>query len=269
VPTKDVVTPEKVTEGLPTAVLLFDSNTELEPLVTVTVIAAVGVVARLTLIDPCMYWPTVALLTEMAPPTFTVAVAVVMPGEAALMVTVPAAAPVIGMATEVAPAAIMAVPDTGTVATALLLELRAKVIPPAGAGAEMVRFRLVGVFRGSERVFGLKAAVTVTLAVTTSGAYPVAVAVIWVDPMVPPVTCGFAVRTVRPAEIKTLAGTTVASDVGAGAPAAVAKLIVTPPAGAAVPRLSGRLTIWPGARVGIVPRLISEAVDVTDAVSLM
>jgi hypothetical protein len=187
VPTKDVVIPEKVTEGLPTAVLLFDSITELEPLVTITVIAAVGVVARLTFIDPCMYWPTVALLTEMAPPTFTVAATVVMPGELALMVAVPAATPVTGIATEVAPARMVA--DAGTVAAAVLFDPSVKLIPPVGAGAEIVRFRLPGGGdTGMESVFGLKAAVTETFTVTTSGAYPVAVAVIWVDPIVPPVT---------------------------------------------------------------------------------
>ena len=95
-----------------------------------------------------------------------------------------------------------------------------------------MRFRLVGVFRGSERVFGLSCPCDPRdiRPVTTSGAYPVAVAVICVDPMLPPVTCGFAVGTVRPAEMNMLAGTTVAGDVEPGAPGGVGvELIVTPP----------------------------------------
>jgi len=212
----------------------------------------------------------VALPTVMEPPTLTVAVAVVIPAELALMAVVPDAIPVTGTAIEVVPPRMVA--DKGTVAMPTLLEPRVNMIPPAGAGAEIVRFRLpAGGDMGMERVLGLNAAVTLTLAIATSGAYPVAVAVICVEPMVPPVTCGFAVGTVRPAAMKTLDGTTEASVVGAAPPgfAAVAKLTVTPPVGAATPRLSGRLTVWPGAMVGSTPRLISEAVEVTDAVVLM
>ena len=44
------------------------------------------------------------------------------------------------------------------------------------------------------------------------------------------------------------------------------RLIVTPPAGAAVPRLSGRFTVWPTVTLGIVLRLINDAVAVTAVV---
>ena len=47
------------------------------------------------------------------------------------------------------------------------------MIPPVGAGAEIVRLRLPGGGdTGMESVFGLNAAVTVTFALATSGEYP-------------------------------------------------------------------------------------------------
>src|ERR1039457_754966 len=57
------VTLENVTELAPTVVLLFDSSTELELLLTTTLIGTSGAVCRLTLMLPCMNWPIVVLLT--------------------------------------------------------------------------------------------------------------------------------------------------------------------------------------------------------------
>jgi hypothetical protein len=71
-------------------------------------------------------------------PTFTVAVAFARPVALAVMVAEPIATPVTGTGTLVAPAAKFTL--AGTVATAVLLELRLTVKPPAGAGP--VRFRV-------------------------------------------------------------------------------------------------------------------------------
>ena len=57
------VTLVNVSEGLPTVVLLFDNSTELELLLTTTLIGTSGAVCRLTLMLPCMNWPIVVLLT--------------------------------------------------------------------------------------------------------------------------------------------------------------------------------------------------------------
>ena len=57
------VTLVNVTELAPIVVLLFDSSTELELLLTTTLIGTSGAVCRLTLMLPCMNWPIMVLLT--------------------------------------------------------------------------------------------------------------------------------------------------------------------------------------------------------------
>jgi len=149
------------------------------------------------------------------------------------------------------------------VAATVLSEARLKVIPPAGAGAEMVRvsvtvpvaFTLIG--------FGLTEAVTVTVTVAESGANPVAVAVICVAPMDTPVTWGFAAGMNSPAGTKTL-GVIVATEVFA-----LVKLMVRPPGGAAKERLTGRLPLWPGAKTGIVSKLMRLLVTVRGVEALL
>jgi hypothetical protein len=87
-------------------------------------------------------WPgarTTPIGRRMSLTTFTVAVAFAMPGALAVMVAEPAATPVTGTGTLVAPAANVTV--AGTVATAVLLELRLTVKPPAGA-CPPVRFNV-------------------------------------------------------------------------------------------------------------------------------
>jgi len=69
------------------------------------------------------------------------------------MVVVPPTKPVTGTATEVPPAAKVAV--AGTVAVPGLSDVKVTVKPPAGAGAERVRLRFCVVFAKTVRVFGV------------------------------------------------------------------------------------------------------------------
>src|SRR5271163_1144959 len=150
----------------------------------------------------------------------------------------------------------------GTVATLGVSEVRLKVIPPAGAAAEMLRVTFTVVVAFTLMELGLNESVTVTVAPTVSGANPVAVPVICAEPMVTPVTWGFADGMVRPAGTNTL-GVTVAT-----AKLELAKLIVRPPVGAAKERLTGRLALCPGPSTGMVPKLTRLFVTVRGAVAL-
>lgn len=148
----------------------------------------------------------------------------------------------------------------GTVASAVLLLERVKVRPPLGAAPEMARRALAVtpllVLSGE----GVMVAVVLTVTGPEAGAKPLPVAVIVVLPIETPVTCGFAAGTVEPAAMK-IDEVTVAI-----AGLLLVSVIVRPPVGAAVPKLIGRLCVPPSATVGIVPKLISEAVAVTVAV---
>jgi hypothetical protein len=73
-------------------------------------------------------------------PTFTVAVALGRPAALAVMVAEPTATPVTGTGTLVAPTVKFTL--AGTVATAVLLELRLTVKPPAGAATDRFSVRL-------------------------------------------------------------------------------------------------------------------------------
>src|SRR5271156_3904622 len=90
------------------------------------------------------------------------------------------------------------------VATPGLSELSVKVMPPAGAGAEMFNAVFVDVIKFMEVVPGLKLAVTVTAAGRGAGAKPGAKAVIVAVPMVTPFTCGLAAGVCWPAGTTTL-----------------------------------------------------------------
>src|ERR1700730_3504255 len=87
------------------------------------------------------------------------------------------------------------------------------------------------------REVGLAEAVTVTWTGRVSGANPVAVALILTVPIASPVTCGFVVAPCAPAGMNTLA-VMVAIVVSL-----LVKLIVTPPVGAGVERLTARLLV--------------------------
>ena len=78
--------------------------------------------------------------TMMSLRTVTLAVALAMPGALAVIVAEPGPTPVTGTGTLVAPAANVTV--GGTLATAVLLELRLTVKPPAAAGPDRFSVRL-------------------------------------------------------------------------------------------------------------------------------
>jgi hypothetical protein len=100
----------------------------------------------------------------------------------------------------------------------------------------------------------------ITETFTVLGAKPVALALICVLPTASALTWGGVAGRVAPAGMTTLVVTVAADGL------LLVKLIVNPPAGAAVPRLSGRFTVWPTVTLGIVLRLISDAVAVTAVV---
>src|SRR3984957_20973094 len=106
-------------------------------------------------------------------------------------------------------------------------------------------------------VDGVIVAVVLTVTLREFGAKAVAVAVMLALPIETPVICGFADGTVAPAGMKTLEVTVATLGV------LLVRLTVRPPAGAGVPRLSGRPWVPPRVMVGTGPRLISEAVAVT------
>jgi hypothetical protein len=179
-----------------------------------------------------------------AAPTMIVAVAVAMPVDAAEIVALPEATPVTGTVVESCPAGIVAV--AATVAKLVLLLDKLNVIPlGCGAGAEIAREILPVRVAGRESEAGLNAAVTVTCTVPVSGANPAAEAVITVDPIATPVTCGFAAGTCWPCGTKTL-GVIVAT-----AEFPLLKLMVIPPVGASEDRLTARLPDCPGATVTV------------------
>ena len=101
--------------------------------------------------------------TALAPVTVTLAAASARPGKLAVMTAAPAATPVTGTATVVAPAVILT--EAGTVAAAELEELSVKLRPPAGAAADRVSVRFCVLAVLSDRVAGVKLIVAVTLTV--------------------------------------------------------------------------------------------------------
>ncbi len=121
-------------------------------------------------------------------------------GDLAYKVVVPPAAPSMGMLTVVAPAG--TVTFAGTVNVALLPLVSAKVMPPVGAGAEMVRVSLSMTPMGTPKVAG-RLAVTLTLKLRAPGAEAGAVAVIEPVPTRLPVTWGFDAGICRPPAMKT------------------------------------------------------------------
>ena len=132
------------------------------------------------------------LLPAPAITTVTPAIAFGIPAALAVSVADPAASPVAGTDTLVAPAANVTV--AGTVVTAVLLELRLMVKPPAGAGDD--RFRVMFCVPGplSVRLAGEKLIVSgepmPTVTNPLAEAKPDAEAVTIADPTAMPVTFG-------------------------------------------------------------------------------
>ena len=91
----------------------------------------------------------------------TLAVALVSPAKLAVITLEPVATAVTGTVAVVAPTAMMT--EAGTVALAVLEELKVKVRPPAGAGAERFSERFCEPGATMERFAGEKLIVAVTL----------------------------------------------------------------------------------------------------------
>jgi len=125
----------------------------------------------------------------MVPGGVTVTVSVALGtfgGAPAVIVVLPAATPATANVAVLEPAANVTV--AGTVATPVLLEARLTVTPPVGAAADSVSVRVALAVAATEIVEG----VTLTPAVTDTGCaaeiYPGAVAVMFADPTLTPLT---------------------------------------------------------------------------------
>ena len=195
--------------------------------------------------------------------TLTCALACAMPVPLARIVVVPTTTPVTGTCTDVVPAATVTV--GGTVASAGLSVVVFSVSPPAGAGEDRlsVMFEVRAAIT-AKPVAGVKLNVKVTFTGLVSGANPAALAVIDAVPGTPPVICGLAAGIRKPAGMKTL-GVIVATLVSL-----LVNVMVTPPAGASIPRLTATPDVWPGAMTGGLPMLIRlEVVAVMVSVALL
>src|SRR4029453_2068155 len=118
-----------------------------------------------------------------------------------------------------------------TVATLVLAVARLNVRPPVGAGAEIFTVMLPVVLVTTLKGVGVNVTLTDTFAERESGAKPTAVALILAEPMLTPVTWGFADGPTAPVGMETLP-VTVATLV-----LVLTNVTVTPPAGAGVDRL--------------------------------
>jgi hypothetical protein len=179
----------------------------------------------------------------------------VTPLPVACTVVVPTPTPVIAAGTDNWPLGI--VTGDAAVAMAPLAVVSPTVNPPDGAGAEIFTVMFWLVFCTTLNVVGVNVTLTCTFAVRVSGAKPGATAVICAVPMLTPFTCGLETGIVCPAAMNKL-GVIVAIDVSL-----LAKLTVTPPAGAGAVRLIGKLTLCPRPIAGRAPRLINVLVTVT------
>ena len=175
--------------SVPAVVASFDRTTlegSEEVMVTSSPPVGAGALNEAVLLV-CRSLPRVRSISViLAALTCTVAVASLIPAADARNVVLPAPAPVTSIQTRLSPAGIVAV--EGTVAIKGSSELRVKVIPPAGAGAESLRDILVVRVTTVDTDVGLKLAVTVTTTLRVSCAKPIAVAVICVVPIPTPVT---------------------------------------------------------------------------------
>lgn len=204
------------------------------------------------------------------PVTATVALAAARPGAAAVIVADPAERPVTGTGRLVMPAGNVAV--AGTVATAALLELRLTVSPDAEA-AERLRVRfwvalpLMVREPGDQLIVRFWEVAPVTTTCVLAPAYPAADAVIVVVPAAYPVTAiEPRAGVVIPSGMKTCCG-----EISATEELALARVMKTPPEGAAAPNATGKMTEDPADTDTLPGKTIPEdgvCVTVTPAVAL-
>jgi hypothetical protein len=183
---------------------------------------------------------TITLAARMIPDdeadTVTLALAFPKFRVFAVIVAEPAATPVTGTATLVAPAANVTV--AGIVATPVLFELRLAV-SPAIAGPDKFSVRLPAEPELIARLCGEKKLLpplVITWTCPLPCVYPGADARILTNPTLMPVTCGCVAGDVVPPAMKTL-GVTIALDVSL-----LFSVTVTPPAGAAPGKVTGSVT---------------------------
>jgi hypothetical protein len=211
-------------------------------------------------------WPTwmvMGLAGTLIMPgvTVTLAVASAMFGRALAWITAePCATPVTGTVAVVAPAAKVTV--AGTVATAVLLELRLTVTPPVGAVADKVSVKFCVVVPIMLRLDGEKATVAVTWTAALAPSKPGAEALIFADPILMPLICGCTAGVVWPAAMATLDGVTVTFEGSLGD-----SVTVTPPAGAGTDRVTVSGVDWPNPTVTLdgsvmEPRLVTVTLAV-------
>ncbi len=187
--------------------------------------------------------------------TVTLAVALAMFVALAVIVTDPADTPVTGTDTVAMPVPKLTV--AGTVATVAELELRLTT-SPAGAGADRFSVRFCVADPLIVRLPGQKLIVVavvppdVTSTCPWAVAYPGAETVIIADPALLPVTVG-ATRgaLVAPSGMKKFEGHAMAIE-----ELLLASVMGTPPAGAAVPNVTGKLSVSPGVTVTFAGRSI-------------
>ena len=139
----------------------------------------------------------------------------------------------------------------GTEATLAFAELIEIVNPPTGAGADKFRVTFWVALPVSVKAFGEKLTVAFTCTVTLAGAKLGADADRLDEPKFTPLTWGCVSGVVLPAGIVTLEGETTTRVVSL-----LLIVTVTPPAGAAVPSVTGNVANWPGATDKFAGRLI-------------
>jgi hypothetical protein len=157
------------------------------------------------------------------------------------------------------PCAIVTV--AGTVATAVLLETRLKVRPPAGAAAERLSGRLRVARPVMVALLWPKAIVALTCTVALALVMPVPDALIFAEPRLTPVMVGCVAGAVWPAKMVIVAGETVSFVVSLLASAIVKSV------GAALARVTGKVTVAPKPTAGAEGRVkLTGDVTVTLAV---
>ena len=190
--------------------------------------------------------------------TVTLAVASAIFGGALAWITAdPPPTPVTGTIALVEFAA--KVTDGGTVATPVLLELRL-TFRAVGAGAARFSVRFCVAPPRMVTVPGGKLIVSVTRACAVAEPNAGVDAVMFADPTLMPVTCGWAAGVVVPAAMKTLAGFTVAL-----AESLLVRVTVTPPAGAAAGKVTANAADWPSATATLFTRIAGGGTTVTVA----
>lgn len=152
----------------------------------------------------------------------------------------------------------------GTVATAASSELRLTV-KPGGASAERFSVMFLVTPAATVRVPGEKLSVAVTRTCWLSPARPGADALMVEVPKLMPFTSGWETGVVAPAATNTVGGVTVTFEVSL-----LESVMVTPPAGAPVTKLTSNGTDWPVPMVTFAGSLIApNFVTVTLAGPLM